>query len=136
MKYIEMTANGYVGINNDFKLNFYTYENKKQLLSIISTNGKGEEDPHLSFLDKHKYKSFVVTIIASIVFMLALIYENVNKKEIDSKEKNEVKIEQTEKIKSKIDSNLVVEEKNLKNDTNIDKNKTNLKVENLNEQTK
>ena len=28
MKYIEMTANGYVGINNDFKLNFYTYENK------------------------------------------------------------------------------------------------------------
>ena len=68
--------------------------------------------------------------------MLALIYENVHKKEIDSKEKNEVKIEQTEKIKSKIDSNLVVEEKNLKSDTNIDKNKTNLKVENLNEQTK
>ncbi len=111
-------------------------QNKKQLLSIISTNGKGEEDPHLSFLDKHKYKPFAIAIIASIVFMLALIYENVNKKEIDSKEKNEVKIEQTEKIKSKIDSNLVVEEKNLKNDTNIDKNKTNLKVENSNEQTK
>ena len=68
--------------------------------------------------------------------MFALIYENVNKKEIDRKEKKEVKIEQTEKIKSKIDSNLVVEEKNLKSDTNIDKNKTNLKVENLNEQTK
>ena len=111
-------------------------QNKKQLLSIISTNGKGEEDPHLSFLDKHKYKPFAIAIIASIVFMLALIYENVNKKEIDSKEKNEVKIEQTEKIKSKIDSNLVVEEKNLNNDTNIDKNKTNLKVENSNEQTK
>jgi preprotein translocase subunit SecG len=111
-------------------------QNKKQLLSIISTNGKGEEDPHLSFLDKHKYKPFAIAIIASIIFMLALIYENVHKKEIDSKEKNEVKIEQTEKIKSKIDSNLVVEEKNLKNDTNIDKNKTNLKVENSNEQTK
>ena len=68
--------------------------------------------------------------------MFALIYENVNKKEIDRKEKKEVKIEQTEKIKSKIDYNLVVEEKNLKSDTNIDKNKTNLKVENLNEQTK
>ena len=111
-------------------------QNKKQLLSIISTNGKGEEDPHLSFLDKHKFKPFAIAIIASIVFMLALIYENVNKKEIDRKEKKEVKIEQTEKIKSKIDSNLVVEEKNLKNDTNIDKNKTNLKVENSNEQTK
>lgn len=111
-------------------------KNKKQLLSIISTNGKGEEDPHLSFLDKHKYKPFAITVIASIVFMFALIYENVNKKEIDRKEKKEVKIEQTEKIKSKIDSNLVVEEKNLKSDTNIDKNKTNLKVENLNEQTK
>ncbi len=111
-------------------------QNKKQLLSIISTNGKGEEDPHLSFLDKHKYKPFAIAIIASMIFMLALIYENVHKKEIDSKEKNEVKIEQTEKIKSKIDSNLVVEEKNLKNDTNIDKNKTNLKVENSNEQTK
>lgn len=123
------------GINIAMVLSVFA-QNKKQLLSIISTNGKGEEDPHLSFLDKHKYKSFVVTIIASIVFMLALIYENVNKKEIDSKEKNEVKIEQTEKIKSKIDSNLVVEEKNLKNDTNIDKNKTNLKVENSNEQTK
>lgn len=111
-------------------------KNKKQLLSIISTNGKGEEDPHLSFLDKHKYKPFAIAIIASIVFMLALIYENVHKKEIDSKEKKEIKIEQTENIKSKIDSNLVVEEKNLKNDINIDKNKTNLKVENLNEQTK
>lgn len=111
-------------------------QNKKQLLSIISTNGKGEEDPHLSFLDKHKYKPFAITVIASIVFMFALIYENVNKKEIDRKEKKEVKIEQTEKIKSKIDYNLVVEEKNLKSDTNIDKNKTNLKVENLNEQTK
>lgn len=111
-------------------------KNKKQLLSIISTNGKGEEDPHLSFLDKHKYKPFAIAIIASIVFMLALIYENVHKKEIDSKEKKEIKIEQTENIKSKIDSNLVVEEKNLKSDTNIDKNKTNLKVENLNEQTK
>ena len=111
-------------------------KNKKQLLSIISTNGKGEEDPHLSFLDKHKYKPFAITVIASIVFMFALIYENVNKKEIDRKEKKEVKIEQTEKIKSKIDSNLVVEEKNIKSDTNIDKNKTNLKVENLNEQTK
>ena len=111
-------------------------QNKKQLLSIISTNGKGEEDPHLSFLDKHKYKPFAIAIIASIVFMLALIYENVHKKEIDSKEKKEIKIEQTENIKSKIDSNLVVEEKNLKSDTNIDKNKTNLKVENSNEQTK
>lgn len=37
MKYIEMTANGYVGINNDFKLNFYTYENKKQLLCNSAT---------------------------------------------------------------------------------------------------
>lgn len=110
--------------------------NKKQLLSIISTNGKGEEDPHLSFLDKHKYKPFAIAIIASIIFMLALIYENVNKKGIDNKEKKEIKTEQIENIKSKIDSNLVVEEKNLKSDTNIDKNKTNLKVENLNEQTK
>lgn len=111
-------------------------QNKKQLLSIISTNGKGEENPHLTFLDKHKYKSFVVTIIASIVFMLALIYENVHKKEIDNKEKKEIKTEQIENIKSKIDSNLVVEEKNLKSDTNIDKNNINLKVENSNEQTK
>ena len=107
-------------------------QNKKQLLSIISTNGKGEEDPHLSFLDKHKYKPFAIAIIASIIFMLALIYENVNKKGIDNKEKKEIKTEQIENIKSKIDSNLVVEEKNLKNDIN----NINLKVENSNEQTK
>lgn len=123
------------GITIAMVLSVFT-QNKKQLLSIIATNGKGEEDPHLSFLDKHKYKPFAIAIIASIVFILALIYGNVNKKETDTKEKKEIKIEQIENIKSKIDSNLVVEEKKIKNDTNIDKNNINLKVENSNEQTK
>lgn len=72
-------------------------QNKKQLLSIISTNGIGEENPHLSFLDAHKYKPFIGAIVFSIVFMLALVYENINKKEVpvsgQNKETNVCEIE-------------------------------------------
>ena len=57
-------------------------QNKKQLLSIISGNGKGEENPHLTFLDNHKYKPFLGAVIASIVFMFALLFANINKKNV------------------------------------------------------
>ncbi len=76
-------------------------QNKKQLISIISTNGKGEEDPHLTFLDKHKYKPFMSAIVFSIVFMLALMYNNINKKEsLVSEENYEPNISNIEGLKN------------------------------------
>jgi len=57
-------------------------QNKKQLLSIISGNGVGEEDPHLTFLDNHKYKPFIGAVVFSIIFMLALLFENIHKEEV------------------------------------------------------
>lgn len=56
-------------------------QNKKQLISIISNNGKADENPKLTFLDEHKYKPFISAIFFSIVFILALMYNNINKKE-------------------------------------------------------
>ena len=58
-------------------------QNKKQLLSIISGNGVGEEDPHLTFLDNHKYKPFIGAVIASIVFMLSLLFTNIHKNKVE-----------------------------------------------------
>jgi len=57
-------------------------QNKKQLLSIISGNGAGEEDPHLTFLDNHKYKPFIGAVIASIVFMLSLLFTNIHENKV------------------------------------------------------
>ena len=62
-------------------------QNKKQLLTIIVNDGRAEENPHLSLLDKWKYLPFILAIIASIVFMLALTYSNINQKENKMNEK-------------------------------------------------
>lgn len=101
-------------------------QNKKQLLSIISINGKGEEDPHLTFLDKHKYKPFVLAVFFSMVFVLALVYKNVNVKNITPDIKTEgnlVKIEELDtksnsSLKTKVNTNLFQKDLN-SSDINI-----------------
>lgn len=97
-------------------------QNKKQLISIISTNGKGEEDPHLSFLDKHKYKPFISAIVLSIVFMLALLYDNISKKEpIMNVQKKELSISDTKGLVSSNEGFSEVVTANVKNTINIPK---------------
>ena len=71
-------------------------QNKKQLLSIISSNGVGEEDPHLTFLDNHKYKPFIGAIIASVVFMLSLLFTNIHKVKVDIIDRKTTKLPKKE----------------------------------------
>lgn len=55
--------------------------NKKQLMKIIVTTGKADEDSLLDFLDKWKYFPFVIGVIASVVFTISLMYANLKVKE-------------------------------------------------------
>lgn len=55
--------------------------NKKQLIKIIATTGKADEDPVLDFLDKWKYFPFAIGVIASAVFTISLMYANLKVKE-------------------------------------------------------
>lgn len=57
---------------------FVFSRNKKQLLNIIANSGKGEEDKLLDFFDKAKYWSFVIAVIASVIFVLSLMFKNLN----------------------------------------------------------
>ncbi len=111
-------------------------QNKKQLLSIISTNGIGEENPHLSFLDKHKYKPFIFAVFFSILFMLALIYKHVNSEVKEEPSQNsEINLKEEplnsklDKVKETIiDSNISQEDLNSSLvDNNLTKGITNVK---------
>jgi uncharacterized protein YacL len=66
-------------------------QNKKHLLSIIENNGKGKENPHLTFLDNHKYKPFIGAVVFSIIFMLALLFENIHKEGVPMSDNKSVK---------------------------------------------
>lgn len=55
--------------------------NKKQLMKIIATTGKADEDVVLDFLDKWKYFPFAIGVIASVVFTISLMYANLKVKE-------------------------------------------------------
>ncbi|MCG3683861.1 hypothetical protein [Aliarcobacter butzleri] len=57
---------------------FVFSRNKKQLLNIIANSGKGEEDKLLDFFDKAKYWSFAIAVIASVIFVLSLMFKNLN----------------------------------------------------------
>lgn len=56
---------------------FVFSRNKKQLLNIIANSGKGQEDSLLDFLDKAKYWSFAIAVIASVIFVLSLMFKNI-----------------------------------------------------------
>ncbi|NOQ32255.1 MAG: hypothetical protein GQ570_14155 [Helicobacteraceae bacterium] len=103
-------------------------QNKKQLISIISNNGKADENPKLTFLDEHKYKPFISAIFFSIVFMLALMYNNINKKEPTvSNQNQEHNNSGTEELKSSNEGFSGVTTANTKGTTKaqqVDINKT------------
>jgi|GEM_PF-1397673 len=67
------------------------FQNKKQLLAIITNDGEAEENPHLTFLDKWKYLPFISAIVTSVVFILALTYSNINQKDNQMSEKKIIK---------------------------------------------
>lgn len=60
--------------------------NKKQIISIIKGSGKSEEIKALSVLDKTKYLPFAFAIISSIIFTLSLIFQSINKENIQMKD--------------------------------------------------
>ncbi|NBK98196.1 MAG: hypothetical protein EOM50_09270 [Erysipelotrichia bacterium] len=68
--------------------------NKKLLMSIIKTSGKGEEIKELSILDKTKYIPFAMGILMSIIFTLSLIYQS-KPKELVIMAENQSKQEQS-----------------------------------------
>lgn len=55
--------------------------NKKQLMKIIATTGKADEDAILDFLDKWKYFPFAIGVISSAIFTISLMYANLKVKE-------------------------------------------------------
>ncbi len=59
--------------------------NKKQIISIIKGSGKSEEIKALTMLDKTKYLPFAFAIISSMIFTLSLIFQLVNKEDIQMK---------------------------------------------------
>jgi len=69
---------------------FVFSRNKKQLLNIIANSGKGQEDSLLDFLDKEKYWSFAIVVIASVVFVLSLLFKNLEPEKV-TENKNIIK---------------------------------------------
>lgn len=69
---------------------FVFSRNKKQLLNIIANSGKGQEDSLLDFLDKAKYWSFAIAVIASVVFVLSLMFKNLEPEKV-TENKNIIK---------------------------------------------
>lgn len=73
-------------------------QNKKLLLSIISTDGIGEEQSSLSFLDSYKYYPFISAVAMSIIFIFALVYTNINKSGIYIDDKNKIQNIKEERV--------------------------------------
>lgn len=96
-------------------------QNKKQLLSIISSNGIGEEDPHLTFLDNHKYKPFIGAVIASIVFMLSLLFTNVHKEKVEMTDKKTIETPKPELSREGFSEIVKANSKNQNKDNNTSK---------------
>jgi len=52
------------------------FRNKKELLYAIENNGRGRESMLLKYLDIFKYLFFIIAIVASLVFVLFLMFMN------------------------------------------------------------
>lgn len=99
-------------------------QNKKQLLSIIATNGKSEENPYLSFLDGHKYKPFIGAVAFSIIFLFALLFENIYKEKVPMSNNQNVVKSKITKVELSREGFSEVVKANSKNTTKPDNNNT------------